>query len=343
MIAPLLSGVINQQLSETFPFMTAQEKNFSRNPYALLEASARTLAGVAPWLESEGLSGIEQERQMHHRIGASQLLAALVDPSTNLYGQFKNGNQPLVEAAFLAQALMRAPRALWVNAGLETQSHILKALHETRAIIPKNNNWLLFSALIEAFFCHLQQDFDANRINLALQQFERWYVGDGFYADGPSFKMDYYNSIVIHPMLMDILILTRADGRWVEREVPILERAQRYAGFLLEMTGSSGQLPRLGRSLCYRTGLVHLLSYLSWGERLPNHMASNFVQNRLTQVIQAHLSHPQTYDKSGWLTIGFQGYELGLAESYISRGSLYAASFIFLPLGLGPHHPFWID
>ena len=33
-----------------------------------------------------------------------------------------------------------------------------------------------------------------------------FYVGDGLYGDGNDFVFNYYNSYVIHPMLLDILL-----------------------------------------------------------------------------------------------------------------------------------------
>ena len=39
----------------------------------------------------------------------------------------------------------------------------------------------------------------------ALTRHEEWYKGDGWYGDGPDFHLDYYNSFVIQPMLMQIL------------------------------------------------------------------------------------------------------------------------------------------
>ena len=43
------------------------------------------------------------------------------------------------------------------------------------------------------------------RVDYALRQHDQWYKGDGAYGDGPEFHWDYYNSFVIHPMLLDVL------------------------------------------------------------------------------------------------------------------------------------------
>jgi hypothetical protein len=48
-----------------------------------------------------------------------------------------------------------------------------------------------------------------------------------------------------------------------------------------------------------------------------------------------------TFDKDGWLAIGFCGHQPSVGETYISTGSLYLCSEVFLPLGLAPESAFW--
>ena len=50
---------------------------------------------------------------------------------------------------------------------------------------------------------------------------------------------------------------------------------------------------------------------------------------------------PGTFDKNGWLQIGFAGHQPAIGESYISTGSLYLCSQAFIMLGLPPADPFW--
>lgn len=49
--------------------------------------------------------------------------------------------------------------------------------------------------------------------------------------------------------------------------------------------------------------------------------------------------HMQWYKGDGWLTIGFCGNQPSIGESYISAGSLYLCSTVFLPLGLDGDDP----
>jgi hypothetical protein len=44
-----------------------------------------------------------------------------------------------------------------------------------------------------------------------------------------------------------------------------------------------------------------------------------------------------------WLNIGLCGQQPGLADFYITTGSLYLCTTIFLPLGLPADDPFWTD
>ena len=48
-----------------------------------------------------------------------------------------------------------------------------------------------------------------------------------------------------------------------------------------------------------------------------------------------------TFDKDGWLNLGFCGHQPEIADRYVSTGSNYLCTFIFLPLGLQADDEFW--
>jgi len=52
---------------------------------------------------------------------------------------------------------------------------------------------------------------------------------------------------------------------------------------------------------------------------------------------------PGTFDSNGWLQIGFCGHQPSIGEPYISTGSLYLCSAVFLPLGLPASDLFWSE
>ena len=67
------------------------------------------------------------------------------------------------------------------------------------------------------------------------------------------------------------------------------------------------------------------------------------MRSALTAVMRRSLGAEGTFDAKGWLTIGFCGHQPGVGETYISTGSFYLCSVVFLPLGLGVSHRFWSE
>jgi hypothetical protein len=255
---------------------------------------------------------------------------------------FSRDRQPLVDAAFLAQGILRAPRTLRDGLDAATKRHLIAALESTRTIVPAFNNWLLFSAMVEAGLKSLGADWDRVRVDYALRQHEQWYRGDGTYGDGPAFHWDYYNSFVIHPMLVDILDACGDEmPPWREQAVRETERARRYAVIQERLIAPDGTFPPIGRSIAYRCGAFHLLAQVALRRVLPDSLSPAQVRSALTAVIRRSLDAPETFDGDGWLRIGFCGHQPGIGEAYISTGSLYLCAVALLPLGLQPSDDFW--
>ena len=97
-----------------------------------------------------------------------------------------------------------------------TRRNLIAALESSRVTLPGFNNWLLFSATVEAALFKLGAPWDRMRVDYALRQHDQWYKGDGAYGDGPDFHFDYYNSFVIHPMLLDVLDALSEENAGVE-------------------------------------------------------------------------------------------------------------------------------
>lgn len=300
-----------------------------------LELVGRCFCGLAPW--------IEQKPNLEIHATATRLLDQISNPQSSECLNFAYGTQPLVDASFLATGFLRAP-LLWEGLPKSTQDQLIAALQSTRIIRPYFSNWLLFSAVIEAFFCKIDLEWDATRVDYALRQHEQWYLGDGVYSDGPEFHLDYYNSFVIHPLLLEVLWAVRGrQADWDSLYERILARAQRHTVQLERMIASNGTFPPLGRSLAYRCGAFHLLAMLAAKRLLPPELKPAQVRGALMAVIDKTLSSVSNYDEQGWLRIGVNGSQPALGEDYISTGSLYLCTTAFLPLGLPESDPFWSD
>jgi len=250
----------------------------------------------------------------------------------------------LVDASFLAFGLVRCPW-LWKHLDTSVQQQIIVAFKTTRNTVPAYSNWILFSAMIEAFFCKYHLEYDPVRIEFAVREFaNHWYIGDGFFSDGMNFHMDYYNSIVIHPYLAAIVEIMNASNKkyqWFASKLDTINK--RYAEILERNINTDGSYPVIGRSIAYRCGVFHHLADMAYNRKLPASLKPAQVRSALTAVIKKILSAPATFNKDGWLNIGLHGSQPDLGEFYITTGSLYLCADIFLPLGLPETDAFWSD
>jgi hypothetical protein len=337
---PVLDHLANETLKLRMPVEEATGAN--RAPVTHLEALGRLLAGLAPWIELAEDSTDEGKLRAEYAERARRAIDRAVDPASKDFLNFSQGGQPLVDAAFLSHAVVRAPGALNERLSAATKQHLVAALLSTRTIQPGFNNWLLFSAMVEAALAKLGAPWDRMRVDYAVRQHDQWYKGDGAYGDGPEFHWDYYNSFVIHPMLLDVLDVFRAEvPAWKDLTARAEQRAQRYAAVQERLIAPDGSFPPIGRSLAYRFGAFQLLAQIALRRALPEGVASAQVRNALTAVIRRSIEAPGTFDENGWLRIGFCGHQPGVGERYISTGSLYLCSVGLLPLGLPSDDEFW--
>lgn len=341
MATPVLEAASHFQLRKEMSIESNGARD--REPFAYLEAVGRLLCGMAPWFEVEIADA--DELALRDKLLGQALLAiqGQVDPASPDYANFAEMTFPccqlLVDGAFLAEALLRAPNALLNGLSAETREHLRQAMLQLRKIEPPRNNWILFSTEVELLLHELGEEWDAAKIKAAYNQMEEWYTGDGWFCDGDHFAMDYYNSLVIHPMLLDLC--ARA-GQLLPEGAPEKEwkRALRYGEILERMIAPDGSYIIVGRSMAYRCGVFHLLAMLAAEGKLPGSLNPSAVRCALGETIRKTLI-PASYRQDGFLAVGVAGAQPRLGESYICTGSLYLASTAFLPLGLSPSDEFW--
>jgi hypothetical protein len=335
---PILNAAANDNLHELMPV----EGGKDRVEFTHLEALGRLLAGMAPWLELGPESPSEGILRANYILLARHAIHHAVDPRSHDYMNFTHGNQRLVDAAFLAQALLRAPHQLWDGLDPADQKNLVAALKATRTVTPGDNNWVLFSATIEAALWQFTGDCNQSVIESAVTKHMAWYKGDGTYGDGPTFHWDYYNSFVIQPMLLDIMAVAERQHSPLATNAPvILERARRYAQIEEELISPEATFPVIGRSSTYRFGALQDLSDMALLHQLPEAVSPGQARSALTAVIRRMISASGTFNDNGWLQIGTVGHQPARGEPYISTGSLYLCTVGLLHLGLPPDDPFW--
>lgn len=338
---PVLENLARRELKKKMP--VEERQGAKRAGYTHLEGFGRLLCGLAPWLALENPAGAELKLQQEFLQLARRSLDAATDPSSPDFMNFTNGGQPLVDAAFLAQAILRAPKVLWEPLEQRVRKQIVAALVSSRRIpTPQNNNWVMFAAMVEAALLEFGEPTRPERLEPCVAKMLGWYVGDGAYGDGSFFHFDYYNSFVIQPMLLDVLsVLKKHEAAFEPAYATVLKRARRYAEIQERLIAPDGTFPSIGRSLTYRFGAFQTLALIALKRDLPGEIKPPQVRSALTAVIRRMIEAPGTFDAKGWLQIGLCGHQPSLGEDYISTGSLYLCSVGLLPLGLPPADEFW--
>lgn len=343
---PVLLNLSEGKLKANMPVEVNPTSTLDRSKVTYLEAFGRLIAGIAPWLELGGDETPEGKLRAKYIALTHKSLAKAVDPASPDYMQFSDQKyeQALVDASFLAQGLIRGTKQLWEPLDQHVKENVIKALKATRNIKPTYNNWLLFMGMIEAFLLKIGEDYDIVRLDYGIKKHLEWYKGDGIYGDGPNFHFDYYNSYVIQPMMMDVMEVMVDKGKETnELYKTVTDRAVRYAAIQERQISPEGTFPPVGRSLAYRFGAMQGLSQMALLKKLPADVKPAQVREALTLVIRRMIEAPGTFDKNGWLKIGFCGHQIDMGESYISTGSLYLCSTGLLPLGLPANDSFWMD
>jgi hypothetical protein len=341
---PVLSNLAQDKLKEnmTVDLSPRIDNPEQRKSYAYLEAFARLMSGIGPWLNSDSGKTKELALKTQYRDWAVKALMNATDSNAKDYMRWEGG-QSLVDASFLALALIRCPW-LWQHCDETTKQNVRNAFLKTRNTVPVYSNWILFSSMIEAFFLKYGFEHDKLRIEYGIREFgQHWYVGDGLFSDGMNFALDYYNSYVIQPYLNSIMDIANADNRYRWFAPKLEQITKRYSVIQERSINTDGSFPVIGRSIAYRGGAFHHLADMALRKQLPAELRPAQVRGALSAVIKKTTEAASTFNKQGWLNIGLYGEQKDIADFYINTGSLYLAAEILLPLGLPPSDPFWSD
>lgn len=350
--SPVLSNMSEGKLQENMLVEVSPTWDGRDIKVTYMEAFGRLMAGLAPWLSLPDDNTAEGKQRKQLREWALKSYANAVDPDSPDYLLWRNEGQPLVDAAYIANSFLRAPKQLWEPLDDLTKERYIKEFQQLRRIDPPYTNWLLFSAMVETFLLSVDAQYDQYRIHSAIRKIEEWYVGDGWYADGEKFAFDYYNSFVIHPMYVEVLqVLVDKKVKLSDKNLKKIEenlqlakkRMQRFGVILERMISPEGAMPLFGRSITYRTGTLQPLALLSWQELLDPSLSNGQVRAGMTAVIKRIFTPASNFNAKGFLTLGYCGSQPEISDWYTNNGSMYLTSLAFLPLGLSADHPFWTD
>lgn len=340
---PVLENMSKGNFQKDFPLELSPTWDGRDTKVAYLETFARLMAGISPWLAlpDDGTPEGKQRKQLHE--WAIQAYKNAVDPnSPDKITWLTNTSQPLCDASYLVESFMRAPEATWGQLDEVTKKRYIEGLKSLRTIRPAYNNWLLFRAMVEVFFMSIGEDVDEYALSVGLQKMSEWYLSDGWYSDGPEYAMDYYNSYVMHPMMVEVVEMCKKHKFSTPISLDLaIKRMNRFNTILERFISPEGAYPAVGRSVIYRMGAFQTLAMSAWKYGLPKDLTNGSVRSALTCVMKRMFAVDGNFDDKGYLRLGFAGHQPNLANYYSNNGSLYMTSLVFMPLGLPADHPFW--
>lgn len=340
---PVLENMSKGNFQKDFPLELSPKWDGRDTKVAYLETFARLMAGISPWLAlpDDGTPEGKQRKQLHE--WAIKAYKNAVDPnSPDKITWLTNTSQPLCDASYLVESFMRAPEATWGQLDEVTKKRYIEGLKSLRTIRPAYNNWLLFRAMVEVFFMSIGEDVDEYALSVGLQKMSEWYLSDGWYSDGPEYAMDYYNSYVMHPMMVEVVEMCKKHKFSTPISLDLaVKRMNRFNTILERFISPEGAYPAVGRSVIYRMGAFQTLAMSAWKYGLPKDLTNGSVRSALTCVMKRMFAVDGNFDDKGYLRLGFAGHQPNLANYYSDNGSLYMTSLVFMPLGLPADHPFW--
>ena len=348
MAQPVLENMAKGELRKNMQTEFSPSFDSRDRRVVYMETFGRLMAGIAPWLALPDDDSAESKQRAQLREWALASYRNSVDPDSPDYLCWGVSGQNLVDAAYIAESFLRAYDTLWLPLDSLTKARYVREFQSMRKIDPPYTNWFLFSSEIESFLAKAGAQYDEFRVNTACRKCEEWYVGDGWFADGPVFAFNYYTSYVFHPMYLETLQAmvdakanTRIDyKKYYDRE---LRRTQKYSIILERFISPEGTFPVIGRSTPYRMAAMQPLALIAWYKQLPKDLTNGQVRAALTKVLHRMFDQQNNFNEGGYLTIGFCGSQPETADWYTNNGSLYMTTLAFMPLGLPASDPFWAD
>lgn len=295
---------------------------------AQMEGLSRALWGLFPLM-----AGGEGESWSEKYLDAIKLGT---DPqSAGYWGETSPYDQRLVEMAAYGLGL-----SLLGDKLLErfTEREVMN-LHAwlsqiTDAQMP-DSNWNYFAIMVQLGFKRAGLPYDQRAIDHRFALMDAYYLGDGWYSDGPGRPKDYYISMAFH---FYGLIYAALSGDEARADM-LRERSRLFAQDFIYWSAADGASVPFGRSLTYRFAMVAFWSAVAFSG------LEVFTPGIVKGIILRHLrwwqQQPIT-DRDGILTLGFAYPNLAMCEDYNSPGSPYWALKTYLILALPETHPFWL-
>ncbi|OAR22014.1 hypothetical protein A8W25_30235, partial [Streptomyces sp. ERV7] len=248
--------------------------------------------------------------------------------------------QAVVESASVALGLRLTRPWLWDGLDDRVRQRVVDWLLPALGPSPVDNNWWFFGLTVAGFLqdAGIETDRASATVQRALEHVDQWYLGDGWYSDGPNRSFDHYNGWALH--FYPVLHAHLGDNReLLDRYGP---RLHAHLDAYTRMFGADGAPLPYGRSLTYRfaAAAAPWLGALTGHTPLTPGATRRLGSGALRYFTDREPGRGAT-DERGLLTLGWRGPYPPIVQSYSGPASPYWAAKGFLGLLMPPEHPVW--
>ncbi|MEU5435257.1 DUF2264 domain-containing protein [Streptomyces sp. NPDC020719] len=248
--------------------------------------------------------------------------------------------QAVVESASVALGLRLTRPWLWDRLDDRVRQRTVDWLLPALGPSPVDNNWWFFGLTVAGFLqdAGIETDRASATIERALEHVDQWYLGDGWYSDGPHRSFDHYNGWALH--FYPVLHAHLGDNReLLDRYGP---RLRAHLAAHTRMFGADGAPMPYGRSLTYRFAAAAA----PWLGALTGHtpMTPGATRRLASGTLAYFMDRAPgrgAIDERGLLTLGWHGPYAPIVQGYSGPASPYWAAKGFLGLLMPPEHPVW--
>ncbi len=287
------------------------ERSFNGYSMDGLEGFSRTAPLLAAWIYSK-------------RAGSSAYVEMLragilhgVDPHSSQYwGDIRDYDQRIVEAADVARILWLTKAAIWDELDLRQKQLICTWLLSATTRHTPLNNWILFPVVVSVVLASLNGEEPTAgllaRAHASFADYRQYFLEQGWFYDRPH-GVDFYNTWGI---TYDLFWIHKVDPAFeADFIVGALEKSAELTQYLIGPQG----IPIMGRSICYRTAVpVPLIAATFLG---PGKFPPGRALRGLDVVWRYFIAHNSLRD--GALTQGYFGADPRWLDPYSGTGSCH--------------------
>ncbi len=261
-------------------------------------------------------------------------LAHGCDPNHPEYwGDPAHRSQRLVELAAIGFALRLVPDRIWEPLSADQRKNVASYLLQSHRLEFVDNNWMFFRLMISMGLQHVGVDVDTSLDMVYVERLDHFYLGKGWYRDGPNRRADHYIPFAFH--YYGLILATLHGGPWTDR---YRERAGLIATDITHWFADDGPALCFGRSMTYRFAIAGFFGALALAG--DQKVTSGQQKGYYLRNLRWWAKH-QFADRDDILPVGYGYSNLLMSEPYNSAQSPYWALKAFLPLMFPEQHPFW--